>query len=215
MTDNRSPITGSEPIIFVIDDDASVRKSLSRLLMSLEFNVETYESAEHFLARETYQGTGCIILDVRMPGLTGMDLHDMLISAGCDLPIVFISGHGDIPMSVRAMKKGAIDFLPKPFDEQDLLTAVNKAIDKDKKQKAETDEKRTILQHMGLLTPREKQVLGYVISGMLNKQIAFKLGIAEKTVKIHRGKIMLKLGTQSVAALIRLAEKVDIKPSSL
>jgi FixJ family two-component response regulator len=203
------------PVIFVIDDDDSVRKSLSRLLRSLGFDVETFASAELFLQREHYEREGCIILDVRMPGLSGMALHDQLIGVGYELPIIFISGYGDIPMSVQAMKKGAVDFLPKPFEESELLTAVNKAIDRDKMAKAANAEKQVILQRMETLTPREYDLLPYVISGMLNKQIAFKLGIAEHTVKIHRGRIMEKLGAHSVAELIRQAEKVGIRPIPL
>jgi len=137
MADTRS---GSRPTIFVIDDDDSVRRGLSRLLRSLEFDVETCESANEFLERGNYEDVGCLILDVRMPGLSGMDLHDTLIGAGIDLPIVFITGHGDVPLSVQAMKKGAVDFLPKPFDENELLNAVSKAIDKHKKTRAEKAE---------------------------------------------------------------------------
>lgn len=137
MADTRS---GSRPTIFVVDDDDSVRRGLSRLLRSLEFDVETCESANEFLERGNYEDVGCLILDVRMPGLSGMDLHDTLIGAGIDLPIVFITGHGDVPLSVQAMKKGAVDFLPKPFDENELLNAVRKAIDKHKRTKAERAE---------------------------------------------------------------------------
>ena len=137
MADTRS---GSRPTIFVVDDDDSVRRGLSRLLRSLEFDVETCESANEFLERGNYEDVGCLILDVRMPGLSGMDLHDTLIGAGIDLPIVFITGHGDVPLSVQAMKKGAVDFLPKPFDENELLNAVSKAIDKHKKTRAEKAE---------------------------------------------------------------------------
>jgi FixJ family two-component response regulator len=215
MTDNRPPITELNPTVVIIDDDDSVRKSLSRLLRLLEFRVEAYESAEQFLKIGNYQGIGCVILDVRMPGLSGMDLQDALIGLGYDLPVIFISGHGDIPMSVRAMKKGAVDFLTKPFDEEDLLAAVNKAIDRGKRAIIETAERRVILERIEMLTPREYELLPHVISGMLNKQIAFNLGIAEKTVKIHRGKIMEKLGAHSFAELIRLAEKAGIKPLSL
>jgi FixJ family two-component response regulator len=200
------------PVIFVIDDDASVRKGLSRLLRAMGFEVESYESAEQFLEKEKYLGIGCIILDVRMPGLSGMDLHDVLIGGGNDLPVIFISGHGDIPMSVQAMKKGAVDFLPKPFDDNELLAAVNKATDTHKKAKLETAEKCAILQRIDKLTIREREILPYVISGMLNKQIAFKLSIAEKTIKIHRGRIMEKLEAHSVAELIRLAENAGIDP---
>jgi two-component system response regulator FixJ len=201
--------------IFIIDDDDSVRKALSRLLRSHGIHVEASASAEEFLKKGHYQGIGCIILDIRMPGLSGMDLHEELIRVGYNLPIIFISGHGNIPMSVQAMKKGAIDFLPKPFDEKELLDAVKRAIDQDKKTKAETAEKRAILGCIEMLTPREYELLPYVISGMLNKQIAFQLGIAEKTVKIHRSKIMEKLGAHSIAELIRLAEKAGIQPFPL
>jgi FixJ family two-component response regulator len=177
--------------------------------------VEAYESAEQFLERENYQGLGCVILDVRMPGLSGMDLHEAFIRAGYELPVIFISGHGDIPMSVQAMKKGAVDFLPKPFDEEDLLNAVSRAIERDMEAKIETAEKRVVLQRIEMLTPREYELLPYIISGRLNKQIAFALGIAEKTVKVHRGNIMAKLGAHSVADLIRQSEKVGIKPFGL
>jgi FixJ family two-component response regulator len=212
MTDDQPWLTGFESTIFVIDDDASLRKSLSRLLRSMGFKAEAYESAERFLERERYQGVGCVILDVRMPGLSGMDLHDVLIKGGNDLPIVFISGHGNIPMSVQAMKKGAIDFLPKPFDEKELLAAVESAVDRDRKKKSEAAEKVAVLHHIEMLTPREYELLPYIVSGMLNKQIAFKLGIAEKTVKIHRRRIMEKLGAHSIQELVRLAEKASINP---
>lgn len=203
----------TSPVVFIIDDDPSVRKSLSRLLRTSGFNVETYESGEHFLSREPYHGIGCVVLDIRMPGLSGMDLHDELISARRALPIIFITGYGDIPMSVRAMKKGAIDFLPKPFDEQDLLQALDKAIEADKKVKEEQTEHNHAMWLVEQLTRRELEIVPYVISGMLNKQIAFKMGIAEKTIKVHRGRIMKKLGVKSVADLVRLAEKAGIEPS--
>jgi FixJ family two-component response regulator len=212
MNNDRSPIAGQAPTIFVIDDDNSVRKSLSRLLRTFGFSVETYESGERFLSREPYHGIGCIVLDIRMPGLSGMDLHDELIRVGRALPIIFITGHGDIPMSVRAMKKGAIDFLPKPFDEEDLLQALDKAIKADKKAKEEQIEYNHAMKLIEGLTTREREIVPYIISGMLNKQIAFKLSIAEKTVKVHRGRIMVKLGVESVADLVRLAMKADIKP---
>jgi two-component system, LuxR family, response regulator FixJ len=200
------------PVVFIIDDDTSVRKSLSRLLRTSGFIVETYESGEQFLAREPYQGIGCMILDIRMPGLSGMDLHDELIRTQRALPIIFITGHGDIPMSVRAMKNGAIDFLPKPFDEEDLLQALDKAIKADKKAKEEETEHNHTMRLVEQLSPREREIVPYIISGMLNKQIAFKLGIAEKTVKVHRGRIMEKLGVASVAGLVRLAGKAGIEP---
>jgi FixJ family two-component response regulator len=213
MTDYRLPITDLNPRVFVIDDDPSIRKSLSRLLRSLEFEVETFASAELFLKRDPYDGVGCIILDVSMPGLDGLALQDKLSEADYTIPIVFITGHGDIPMSVRAMKKGAVDFLPKPFDDEELLQAVKSAIAKDGNTKAgQRDVEQTIERFKGL-TPRELEIIRYIISGMLNKQIGFKLGIAEKTVKVHRGHIMEKLHVSSVAELVRLSEKAGIKPA--
>jgi FixJ family two-component response regulator len=205
-------MTEPKPTVFVIDDDASVRKSLSRLLRSSGFDTETFASAEQFLEREHYQGVGCIVLDVRMPGLSGMDLQEELNQAGYIMPIIFITGHGDIPMSVQAMKKGAVDFLTKPFDDEELLQAIRRAIIKDKKGNAERIERDDILRRMEQLTPREDEILRYVITGMLNKQIALELDIAEKTVKVHRGRIMEKLNVGSVAELVRLAEKASIEP---
>ncbi|OPX94195.1 MAG: Response regulator protein TodT [Syntrophorhabdus sp. PtaB.Bin006] len=201
--------------VFVIDDDASVRKSLSRLLVSLGFEVETFASAELFLERDPYDGVECLILDIRMPGLDGVALQDELSKADYSMPIIFITGHGDIPTSVQAMKKGAVDFLPKPFDDEQLLRAVKIAIEKDMKGKAMRGEARQVLERVKQLTPRENEILRYVISGMLNKQIGFKLGIAEKTIKIHRGRIMAKLHVTSVADLVRLAEKAGIKPTDM
>ena len=212
MTDDRSLVTAIKPTVFVIDDDASVRKSLSRLLRSAGYTIETFSSAQEFLGREHFNGIGCLLLDVQMPGLTGMDLQEELNRADYHMPIIFITGHGNIPMSVEAMKKGAVDFLTKPFDDKELLQAIEKAIEKDTHARAQYDEALEIHRHIELLTTREKEILRYVITGMLNKQIALKLDIAEKTVKVHRGRIMEKLCVDSVAELVRLAEKVGIKP---
>jgi len=214
MTDNQSLTIDLIPTVFVIDDDASVRKSLSRLLRSLGFEVETFAAAELFLKRYPYDGVGCIILDIMMPGLDGIGLQDQLSKADYGMPIIFITGHGDIPMSVRAMKKGAVDFLPKPFDDEELLQAVKKAIEKDIQAREERGEVRQVLERLRLLTAREYEILPYITAGMLNKQIAYKLGIAEKTIKNHRGKIMEKLHVSSVADLVRLAEKAGIKPAN-
>lgn len=215
MVDYQRRMTDLETVIFIIDDDESIRKSLSRLLRASGFNVETYASSEEFLSREPYQGIGCIVLDISMPGLSGMELHDELIRARYGLPIVFITGHGDIPMSVRAMKKGAVDFLLKPFDQEELLQALEKAIESDRKAKTEEVERRRVIKLVEELTPREREIVPYIISGMLNKQIAFTLGISEKTVKIHRSRIMEKLGAHSIVELIHLAEKADITPHTL
>lgn len=201
-----------DPTIFVIDDDPSVRKSLSRLLRSVGLSVETFSSAEEFLTREHFDGIGCILLDVQMPGLSGMDLQAKLSQAETSMPIVFITGHGDIPMSVEAMRKGAVHFLTKPLDDNDLLRAIGDAIQKDRKAKAERAEVQDIRRRLSQLTPREYEILRYVISGMLNKQIAYQLNIAEKTVKIHRGRVMGKLHVDSVAELVRLVEKTGIEP---
>jgi len=202
------------PTILIIDDDPSVRKSLSRLLCSFGFMVETFESAENFLARESYEGTGCILLDIRMPGISGMALQDELTTRGHDLPVIFITGHGDIPTSVQAMKKGAVDFLPKPFDDDQLLDAVQKAIEKSRHIQMARSETDDIRGRLALLTPREREVVPYIIAGFLNKQIAFKLSVAEKTIKVHRARIMEKLAMGSLADLVRLAEKAGIEPAN-
>ena len=186
-------MTEPNPTIFVIDDDASLRKSLSRLLRSAGYTTEAFASAEEFLARDHYGGIGCLLLDVQMPGLSGMDLQKELNKADYHMPIIFITGHGDIPMSVEAMKDGALDFLTKPFHDKELLQVIEKAIEKDTYARAEYDEILDIRRRIERLTLRENEILGYIITGMLNKQIAFDLGIAEKTVKVHRGRIMEKL----------------------
>ena len=212
MTDHRSPITEVKPTVFIIDDDASIRKSLSRLLRSAGHTTETFASAEEFLGREHFNGIGCLLLDVKMPGLSGMDLQEELGQADCSMPIIFITGHGNIPMGVQAMKRGAVDFLTKPFDDEELLQAVKKAIEKDREAKTERAEVHDLRRRINKLTPREHEIFRYVITGMLNKQIALKLNIAEKTVKVHRGRIMEKLCVDSVADLVRLAEKAGITP---
>ena len=203
-----------QPTVFVIDDDASVRRALSYLLASAGYKVETYSSAKAFLTRENYEGVGCILLDVRMPGLNGMELQEKLLRSAQSMPIIFLTGHGEIAMGVQAMKKGAVDFLTKPCDDEQLLAAIRTAIAKAFQARAHSEEAKEIDSRIGLLTPREKEILRYIITGMLNKQIAGKLGIAEITVKIHRGRIMQKLSAGSVADLVRLAEKAGIGPSS-
>ena len=201
-----------KPVIFVIDDNPSVRTSLSRLLLSTGFVVETFASAGQFMEMGEFNRRGCIVLDVRMPGLSGLDLQDVLSREDYSMPIVFITGYGDIPTSVRAMKMGAVDFLAKPFDEEDLLEAVRAALEKDKKLRQECAEMREIRKRMEQLTPREQEIFRYVITGMLNKQIAYRLNISEKTVKVHRGNVMEKLRVGSIADLVRLAGKAGIEP---
>jgi FixJ family two-component response regulator len=197
-------------LVFVVDDDASVRKSLTRVITSAGFTVETFASAREFFARERPPGPCCTVLDVRMPGLTGLDLQEALAAAGRRMPIVFITGHGDVSMSVKAMKAGAVDFLTKPFDVENLLDAVRRAVAKDVK--ALADERRTsdVLALVRRLTPRETEVFALVVTGMLNKQIAAELGIGEQTVKVHRARVMEKMRAGSVAELVRLADRAGV-----
>ena len=200
------------PIVFIIDDDSSVRKSLARLIRSAGFRTETFATAEQFLAREYYDGIGCIILDVQLPGLTGMDLQQSLKAANYSLPIVFVTGHGDIPMSVQAMKQGAVDFLTKPFEDAELLAAISRAIERCVRECREEEELGSIHQRLDRLTAREREVMELVVTGMLNKQIANELGTVEKTIKVHRARAMEKMQVDSLAELVRLAEKIGIPP---
>ena len=202
------------PIVFVVDDDPSIRESLSLLLSSAGYSVNTFASAKEFLESEhSTSGPACLVLDVKMPGLSGLDLQKELMSRNIIIPIIFITGHGDIPMSVQAMKKGAVDFLPKPFDDGDLLEAVEQALLRDSQTHADLDEQKHILQRMDSLTTREHEVLTYLITGMLNKQIAYELNISERTVKAHRKQVFDKMGVNSIAELVRLTEKVGVKPA--
>ncbi len=198
----------AEPIVFVVDDDDSVCKSLAWLIESVGFEVKTFTSADEFLERDTYDGPACLVLDVRMPGLSGLELQAELASVGRSMPIIFITGHGSVPMSVRAMKAGAVDFLEKPFDDQTLLDAITQSIEKDRRAKLERAEIREIQQRVDFLTPRECEVFALVVRGMLNKQIAYELGTSERTIKAHRARVMQKMQADSLADLIRLAEKV-------
>jgi len=200
-------VTDKGAVVFVIDDAESVRRSLSFLLRSAGYEVETYASAGEFLNRADLDGIACIILDVRMRGMTGLDLQEHLGRKDYHIPIIFITGHGDIPTSVKAIKKGAIDFLSKPFDDTELLSLVEKAITQYRRRKAEFDVIRDFCRRLKTLTPREHDVFLHVISGLLNKQIADELRIKEHTVKVHRGRVMEKLGVDSLATLVRLAEK--------
>ena len=202
----------SDNLVFLIDDDPSVRKGVIRLLRSAGYRTEAFESASSFLAREQHPGPACVIVDVRMPGLNGMDLQEVLIQRRRKEQLIFITGHGDISMCAQAMKAGAVDFLPKPFRDTDLLGCVERSLIRSAEQRrrsAEENEARTLL---GLLTPRELEVMQLVVTGMLNKQIAGRLGTAEKTVKVHRGRAMRKLNVNSVAELVRLTEKACLAP---
>jgi FixJ family two-component response regulator len=203
-------MTEKDVFIFVIDDNASVRKSLSFLLRSAGYEVKTFVSAEEFLSQAALDSTGCIILDVVMRGINGLDLQEHLARHDCHMPIIFMSGHGDIPMSVRAMKNGAVDFLTKPFDDTQLLCLVESAVERCIRKKTALDGIRDFRQRLKTLTSREYDVFLHVISGLLNKQIGGELNIKEHTVKVHRGRVMQKLGVDSVASLVRLAEKANI-----
>jgi FixJ family two-component response regulator len=202
----------SGSLIFLIDDDPSVRKGVSRLLRSAGYKSEVFESASDFLAREQHRGPACIIVDVRMPGLNGMDLQETLIRREREEPLIFITGHGDISMCAQAMKAGAVDFLPKPFRGDELLQCVERALIRSVEQRRRCAQKNEARGLLDLLTPRELEVMQLVITGLLNKQIAGELGTAEKTVKVHRGRMMRKLNVTSVAELVRLAEKASLAP---
>jgi FixJ family two-component response regulator len=198
--------------VFVVDDDASIRRALARLIKSAGYQVNTFASAREFLESGYHsQGPGCLVLDVRMPGLSGLDLQRELQNANLMLPVVFMTGHGDIPMSVKAMKAGAVDFLPKPVKDTDLLRAIKQALARAVHDRAERSELEDIQIRVEKLTPRERQVMDLVAKGLLNKQIAFELGTVEKTIKVHRARVMQKMQVQSLADLVRLTEKLRIR----
>jgi FixJ family two-component response regulator len=197
-------------LVFLVDDDPSVRRGLSRLLISAGHLVEVFTSATDFLLREPHNGPSCLILDIRMPELSGLDLQETLARQSRDEQIVFITGHADVPMSVHAMKAGAVDFLPKPFDNEALLRAVDHALARSAERHWQRLERNSLRSRVDKLTPREFEVLQFVIAGMLNKQIGAELGVAEKTIKVHRGHMMEKLGVKSVAELVRLAQKAGV-----
>jgi FixJ family two-component response regulator len=204
-----------EPTIFVVDDDPSVLKSLERLLRSAGYAVKTFISALEFLDFPHPDAPGCLILDVQMPGQSGLELQEHLADKEISFPIIFITGHGTVPMSVQAMKAGAVEFLQKPFTETDLLNAVSGAIAKDGHEKRARNELKKLRDRMKTLTPRENDVFKLVVTGMLNKQIAFELGTSEKTIKVHRARIFEKMGAKSLADLVRFAEKLGIRPKTV
>lgn len=199
--------------VYIVEDDASFRKSLQRLIRSFGFEPVTFESATSFLQTDI-RYPGCVLLDVRLPDIDGLIVQKLLREKGCLLPVIFMTGHGDIPMSVSAMKEGAVDFLPKPFGEEGLLRAINTAIDRNVSDVQLQNEKKESNALIETLTPREKEVLTWIITGKLNKQIACELGTTEKTIKVHRSRVFQKTRVSSVAELVRLAEKVNISPAS-
>ena len=196
--------------MFVVDDDASVREALERLIRSAGLKVESFASAEEFLNRPRADAPGCLVLDVRLPDLSGLDLQRRMADANNEIPIVFITGHGDIPTTVRAMKAGAVEFLTKPLVEGDVLGSIRDAIARDRAARDHQAETADLRGRYASLTPREEEVLEWVVSGLLNKQIAGKLGISEETVKVHRGQVMRKMRADSLADLVRMSERLGI-----
>lgn len=199
------------PIVYVIDDDASLREALARLFRSVGLQVTAFASAPEFLRNKLADGPSCLVLDVRLPGLSGLDFQAELIKANIDIPIVFMTGHGDIPMTVRAMKAGAIEFLPKPFRDQDMLDAVQIGLERDRDRRKSAGDAARLKANFATLTSREREIMGLVTAGLMNKQIAGQIGVSEITVKVHRGSVMRKMGAKSLAELVRMADAVGIR----
>jgi FixJ family two-component response regulator len=201
----------SQPVVFVVDDDESIRKGLGNLLRSVGLRAETFAAAAEFLAVKLPRAPCCLILDVRLPGLSGLDFQAKLAGAKIDIPIIFITGHGDIPMTVRAMKAGALEFLTKPFRDQDLLDAVQLALERDKARHQDDDTIAALRAKFAALTPREQEVMACVTGGLMNKQVAAVIGVTENTVKVHRGNVMRKTGATSLAELVRMADLLGVR----
>jgi FixJ family two-component response regulator len=209
----RQPATAEAPIVFVVDDDESVREALRSLFRSVSLKVETFGSATDFLRSELPDVASCLVLDVRLPGVSGLDFQAELAKANIHIPIIFMTGHGDIPMSVQAMKAGAVDFLTKPFRDQDMLDAVAAAIERDRSRRKDEQRLSDVRARFDSLTEREREVMGLVTAGLMNKQIAGELGLSEITVKIHRGHVMRKMAARSLADLVRMAEVLGVRRS--
>jgi len=204
-------MTSSDATVFIVDDDPLILDALKQLIKSVGLGTQTFSSAEEFLEQDLPETPSCLILDIRMPRLSGFDLQDELAKRGLTIPIIFVTGHGSVPLSVRAMKGGAVDFIQKPFEDQDLLDAIHHAIEKNRQTRMEQAEIKEIKRRVESLTPRENEVLVLAVAGMLNKQIAYDLGMSENTVKSHRARIMRKMKVASLAELVRLTERAGIR----